>query len=127
MHADCLVKPRESVSPYTVSPPNVSCTYEDASPGRFDPVFSVPLPYSCLTLQSLLLRTLFLFSCRTLSAATSSARTSAAKAQQAARSPNAAYVAPASSSATEPPRYDRPASLLSPTHYGEHFTYGCEA
>ena len=88
VHADCLVKPRESVSPYTVSPPNISCTYEDASPGRFDPVFSVPLPYSCLTLQSLLLRTLFLFSCRTsLSAATPSARTSTAKAQRATSFP----------------------------------------
>ena len=38
-------------------------------------------------------------------------------------SPNPAYLAPASSSATGPSRYDRPASPLSPTRYGDRFTY----
>ncbi len=75
VHPDCLVKPREPVAPYTVPLPNISCTYADASPGPFDFVFSVPLPYSYLALQSLLLRTLFLFSCRTARSATSPART----------------------------------------------------
>ena len=75
VHPDCLVKPREPLAPYTVPLPNISCTYADASPGRFDSVFSVPLPYSYRALQSLLLRTLFLFSCRTPLSTTSPART----------------------------------------------------